>query len=84
MIALRQLLQCILHMCQPAWDALLGTLRLSCVSLLCALCLYWAQAGGGIRTLHLLHMAQELTMLPAGLLLIAAIGTVCLEEQAKR
>lgn len=81
---MRRLLRFILHMCDPAWDALMGTLRLSCVMLLCALCFFWEAEGGGLRLQEWVNIAREMSTAPAGLFLIASLGSVCIEEQAQR
>ncbi|HHU23271.1 MAG TPA: hypothetical protein GXZ52_07675 [Clostridiales bacterium] len=82
-MVLRKLLHRILNMCNPAWGALKGTLMLCCAMVFCAFIILVEIGPVSIDTYHLYLYAKELATAPAGLLLIAAIGTVCIEEQAE-
>jgi hypothetical protein len=81
-MVLRKLLHRIVNMCNPAWHALRGTLMLSCTMVFCAFIILVEIGPVSIDTYNLYLCARELATAPAGLLLVAAIGTVCLEEQA--
>ena len=70
----------ILGMCPSAWEAFIRTLALCCVMVFCAFMIL-IDTEPGVRTYELLLTAGELSRAPAGLLLIAALGTVCCEER---
>lgn len=78
---MKNLLNFILGMCPVARSALVGTLRLSCTMLLCAFIIIIDIGAVNISNYHLYITALEMARVPAGLLLIAAIGTVIIEEQ---
>lgn len=80
----KKLINRILDMCEPAWGALRGTLMLCCTMAFCAFMILVDIEPVSIRTYDLFRCAKELAAAPAGLLLIAAIGTVCIEERAPR
>lgn len=71
----------ILTMCQPSWDALKGTLMVCCAMAFCSFVILIDIGEPTISTYCLYRIAQELSSAPAGLLLIAGIGTVLVEEQ---
>lgn len=80
----KKLIDRILDMCEPAWGALRGTLMLCCTMAFCAFMILVDIEPFSIRTYDLFRCAKELAAAPAGLLLIAAIGTVIIEERAPR
>jgi len=82
-LKLKKLLMEIAGMCPAARGALAGTLKLSCAMLLCALAILLRIGAVDTGNYHLYITALEMAKTPAGLLLIAAIGTVLIEEQAR-
>ena len=65
------------HMCDEAWYIFMGTLKLSCAMLLCAFMLL-LQPNCGYEQIML---SAALAETPQGLLLIALIVSVLLEER---
>lgn len=80
---IKALLTRILQMYPPAMDALIGTLKLSCAVALCAFIILIDIGPVNTSNYYLYITAREMANVPAGLLLIAALGTVILEEQSR-
>ena len=70
------------EMCDAAFCALMGTLRLSCTMLLCSFAILVHIGGLSAETHDLYRLAMELAASPAGLLLVACIVSVLLEEKS--
>ncbi len=83
-MGLKRLLHRIFNMCDEAWGALLGTLLVCCTMAFCAFLILVEIGTPTLRTYDLFQTAQALAEAPAALILLAGIGTVCLEEQALR
>jgi len=69
-------------MCDAAYQAILGTLRLSCAMELCSLALILHSGPFSSRNYALYRAAMELANSPAGLLILASIASVILEEKS--
>ena len=64
-------------MCSEAWYIWMGTIKLSCAMLLCAFMLLTAPQQGYENTM----LAAALAETPQGLLMLALIASVLLEER---
>lgn len=71
-------------MSEIASGLLLGVLKLSCAMLLCAFAIFITVGEPSFENWNLYQLAWELTRAPAGLLLLAVICTVCIEERVQK
>ncbi len=69
-------------MCDAAFFVLLGTLRVSCAMLLCSFSLLVHIGELTPANYNLYRTAVELAVSPAGLLLLAVIVSVIMEEKS--
>lgn len=74
---IRKALYRMTHMCAEAWYIFMGTLKLSCAMLLCAFMLLVSPQVGYHETM----LAAALAETPQGLLMVALIASVFLEER---
>lgn len=81
MDTLHKLINTILSMCEPAYAMLRGTLVLSCTLVFCSLVIFFDIGVVTVDTYDLYLCALELAKAPVGLILVAAIGTVFIEER---
>ena len=70
-------------MCRESRTLLRRTLQLSCTMVFCAFVLLIDAGSYSIHTWRVYRTAQELSMNPAGLLLLAVIGAALLEERSR-
>ena len=68
------------QMCDEAWYIFMGTLKLSCAMLFCAFMLLISPGCGYEQTM----LSAALSETPQGLLLIALLASVLLEERRVR
>ena len=74
---MKKMLRNMASMCDEAWYIFMGTLKLSCVMLFCAFILtIWPQSG-----YEEFMLASALAETPQGLLLIAILASVLLEDR---
>ena len=73
----RQAMRRMVTMCDEAWYILMGTLKLSCVMLLCAFMLLTAPHPGYEQFM----LAAALSETPQGLLMVALIASALLEDR---
>lgn len=69
-----------LRMCEPAYSVLRGMLLLSCTLAGCAIAILLSIGDVTVYTYRLYQYAVEMAKTPSALLLLAAIGTVCIED----
>lgn len=75
---IKPVLKRMLRMCPDAWYIFMRTLQLSC--LLLFLCMVTLMEYDATGSRELIGMASALYELPQALLIISAIGSVCIEE----
>jgi hypothetical protein len=80
---LKRILSRALAMGETPWWILLSTLQLSCVLLFLAFVILVHISNNSTLNVDLLLTAQELTKLPAGLLLLAVLASAILEDIEK-
>ncbi len=68
-------------MSEPAWELTIRSLQLSCALLFAAWLLLLDAGTYSARTCEAYRMAQELALLPEGVLLFAAIAGAVIEER---
>ena len=76
----KNVLRRMLDMCEPAYSVLRGMLLLSCTLVGCSLIILLWIGDVTIYTYELYLCALEMARAPAAMLLLAAIGTVCIED----
>ena len=81
---LKNLISRMLVMCEPAYMLLRGAMLLSCALLFCSLMILISIGQPTYHTYELYLCAKEMSTAPAALLLLASIGTVCIEEHSVR
>ena len=81
---LRRTVRCMLDMKPEAWYIFLRSLQLSCVLLLCAFALLLEYNGDMLGKYPLYMTAQSLNESAQGILLVALILSVCMEELQSR
>ena len=80
MIIILKLIWRILSMCELSWYILIRSLQLTAVLLFCSFMLNVASGGSMAEHYSLIMTARELFSLPQGILLVAAIAGVCIED----
>jgi len=72
------------NMSETAAGILTGVLKLSCMMLLCAFAIFITIGTPSLASWNLYQLALELCRAPAGLLLMAVICAVCIEERSQK
>lgn len=80
-MVIKRVFRRMLDMCEPAYEIFLKALILSCVLLFCSIMIFIYIGGVTANTYYLYLLAKELSQIPAALMFIAGIGSVCIEEQ---
>lgn len=81
-MTLRKFIHTMQNMCEPAYIALKGTMALCCGMLFCSLIILIHIEPMDCSSYNLYLCAKELSTVPAGLMLVASIASVCFEEQS--
>ena len=79
-LRIRRIMQRALQMGENPWAILMGTMRLSCAMLFCAIIILIHIQNCAYFSYSLWHTALELYSLPASLLLIAVLASAVLED----
>lgn len=82
--SVKKLLKFIRNMSEPAYIFTKVCAIIACTMAAAALCLVVYISDTGNATYYLCNILEELTAAPAAIFLIAAIGSVCLEEKSAR
>lgn len=81
---IKKLIHSILEMNDLSWKLMKLTLIMSCAIVFCTLAILIDTGDLNMDTYHTFLIAKELASAPAGLFLIAGIGTIMLEDRSKR
>ena len=82
-LQIKKLIHSILKMNDLSWKLIRFTMILSCSMVFGALVGLFMSGDLNPETYHIYLMAKELASIPAGLLLIAGIGTIMLEDKSR-
>ena len=84
MKTLKRILQRIDEMHRATYLLIKWSLIASCICLIIAGVLYIAAYSGNINPLHVLHFYKEFAAMPQSIMLLASVGSVCMEDFATR
>lgn len=77
---LKKMMDRIGKMCDAAYAVLKFSLMLSCMLMAAAAAAYAMSGGLTVATYRMYHIARELFSLPASILLVATVSSVCIED----
>lgn len=84
MNSLKLLFKRISEMHQATYLLLKWSLILSCLFLAAAIAFHFAAYSSSTNVLDLIHISKELGAMPQSILLLASIGSVCMEDLSNR